>query len=182
MKRTLLAAFAAFAIVLTACAPLPVGTGTPAFAQGLVAFDACEDYLAHVKAEAKRIVTPYGLNNGYYGPVWFEGDVALREFAAADGGTTTTPAGGLRDAVAGVDYSTTYTGAAGDTIAATVTALDTMLANATDPGGASRRIGFAAMGDDGAIYIEGVDANFDLVNGIDDAACGVGGCGLFQKS
>ncbi|MGI9608993.1 MAG: beta-propeller domain-containing protein, partial [Acidimicrobiia bacterium] len=107
MKRNLLAAFAAFAIVLTACAPLPVGSGTPAFAQGLVAFDACEDYLAHVKAEAKRIVTAYGLNNGYYGPVWFGGDVALEEFSAADGATVPTAGGGLRDAVAGVDYSTT---------------------------------------------------------------------------
>lgn len=107
MKRTFLAAFAAFAIVLTACAPLPVGSGTPAFAQGLVAFDACEDYLAHVKAEAKRIVTAYGLGDGfYYGPMpWavLEGDVAV----AADGGGFNSVGGQLRDAVAGVDYSST---------------------------------------------------------------------------
>lgn len=105
MKRALLAAFA---VLLTACAPIGVGTGVPAFASGLVRFDACEDYLAHVKTEAKRIVTPYGLENGWYGPVWLGDDVVLME---ADGANFATPIAGSADAGSrqqpGVDYSTT---------------------------------------------------------------------------
>ena len=52
MKRTLAAIFSAFAVLLTACSPIGVGSGVPAFAAGLVQFDACEDYLTHVKTEA----------------------------------------------------------------------------------------------------------------------------------
>ena len=80
MKRAL---FTAFAVLLTACAPLGVGTGVPALASGLVPFDACEDFLSHVKTEAKRIVTPYGLDYGWYGPVWFGDDVVMMVAEAA---------------------------------------------------------------------------------------------------
>jgi uncharacterized secreted protein with C-terminal beta-propeller domain len=56
----------AFALVMTACATTGIGVGTPAFAASLVRFDACEDFLAHVKAEAKEIVTAWGLDGGGY--------------------------------------------------------------------------------------------------------------------
>ncbi len=96
-------------------------------------------------------------------PNWeFTDGTAATPPVAATAGTPATPA--VRQ-----DFSTTYTGTTGDNIAATAAALDTALATATDPGGNSRRIGFAAVGDDGALYIEGVDATFDLVNGINDA-------------
>ncbi|MBT8193362.1 MAG: beta-propeller domain-containing protein [Acidimicrobiia bacterium] len=109
MKRTLATLFAAFTVFLTACSPIGVGSGVPAFAAGLVQFDACEDYLTHVKTEAKRIVTPWGLENGYYGPVWFgEGDVmAMEDGAAAPGGVDSNTR------QAGVDYSTTNVQEAG---------------------------------------------------------------------
>ena len=113
MKRTLVATFAAFAVLLTACAPLPIGTGTPAFAAGLVQFDACEDYLTHVKTEAKRIVTPYGLENGWYGPMWFGGDVVMM---AMEDGVAAPTAGGLDSGTRpqpGVDHSTTNVQEAG---------------------------------------------------------------------
>lgn len=103
MKRAL---FTAFAVLLTACAPIAVGTGVPAVATGLIAFDACEDYLTHVKTEAKRIVTAYGLENGWYGPVVFR-DVMAMEF---DGGLTRAQ---RTDAQPGVDYSTTNVQEAG---------------------------------------------------------------------
>jgi hypothetical protein len=114
MKRTLVATFAAFTVLLTACSPIGVGSGVPAFAAGLVQFDACEDYLTHVKTEAKRIVTPYGLENGYYGPVWFgEGDVVM--MAMEDGGGDLPVSLSLNSNTreAGVDYSTTNVQEAG---------------------------------------------------------------------
>ncbi len=115
MKRTLIATFAAFTILLTACSPIGVGTGVPAFAAGLVQFDACEDYLTHVKTEAKRIVTPYGLENGYYGPVWFGDDMVMMamEDGVARGAVPTS--GGLDSSTpqSGVDYSTTNVQEAG---------------------------------------------------------------------
>ena len=104
MKRTL---FAAFAVLMTACTPIAVGSGVPAFAQGLVAFDACEDFLLHVKTEAKRIVTPWGLDNGWYGPVIMEDMVAFEANAGSDGAV---PQSGRQ---AGVDYSTTNVQEAG---------------------------------------------------------------------
>jgi hypothetical protein len=110
MKRAL---FAAFAVLLTACAPIGVGTGVPAFASGLVRFDACEDYLSHVKTEAKRIVTPYGLQDGWYGPVWFGDDVMLMDAAGADGAFPTSANTGDSNRQAGVDYSTTNVQEAG---------------------------------------------------------------------
>ncbi|NNC91270.1 MAG: benzoate transporter [Acidimicrobiia bacterium] len=110
MKRTL---FAAFVVLLTACSPIGVGSGVPAFAAGLVRFDACEDYLNHVKTEAKRIVTPYGLENGWYGPMWGGGDMVME--AAGDGGAIPV-SGVVRQNSApepGVDYSTTNVQEAG---------------------------------------------------------------------
>ncbi len=109
MKRAL---FAAFAMLLTACAPLGVGTGVPAFAAGLVRFDACEDYLTHVKTEAKRIVTAYGLEGDWHGPVWFGGDMVALEGDAV-GPVTTASAGAGTGLQAGVDYSTTNVQEAG---------------------------------------------------------------------
>jgi hypothetical protein len=107
MKRTLLAAFA---VLMTACTPIAVGSGVPALAQGLVAFDACEDFLLHVKTEAKRIVTPWGLENGWYGPVIMEDMVMLAAEADAGGDGAAPRSGGGEP---GVDYSTTNVQEAG---------------------------------------------------------------------
>lgn len=54
--------------------------------------------------------------------------------------------------------------AAGDSLADIAARLDAQLAAATNPAGTVRRIGFAAVGDDGALYVEGVDATFALTN------------------
>jgi hypothetical protein len=113
MKRTLATLFAAFTVLLTACSPIGVGSGVPAFAAGLIQFDACDDYLTHVKTEAKRIVTPWGLENGYYGPVWFGDDVAM--MAMEDGGGDLLLSAGpdSSNRQPGVDYSTTNVQEAG---------------------------------------------------------------------
>ncbi|MBT8215610.1 MAG: benzoate transporter [Acidimicrobiia bacterium] len=109
MKRTL---FTAFAVLMTACTPLAVGSGVPALAQGLVPFDACEDYLTHVKTEAKRIVTPWGLEGGgWYGPdIWMMEDRVMLSAEGDGGGDGGAPSNGGQ---AGVDYSTTNVQEAG---------------------------------------------------------------------
>lgn len=106
MKRHVLA-IAAFALAVTACTPV-IGTTPPAaLAAGLVRFDACEDFLAHVKEEAAAIVGPYGLENGgYWGFPFLEDDVVA--MGAADG-----EAFGGDTRQAGVDYSTTNVQEAG---------------------------------------------------------------------
>lgn len=65
----------------------------------------------------------------------------------------------------GVGRSATIAVAAGDTLDAIATALDAALANGVDPTNAipPARIGHAALGGDGALYVEGFDAGFTFV-------------------
>lgn len=102
--------------------------------------------------------------------------LAAANWVFTDGVAPTAPAAGppatpqIRN-----DATAAYTGASGDTLAATAAALDAALANAALPGGGTGRIGFAAIGDDNALYIEGTTATFDMLN----TATGTDGQGNF---
>ena len=94
------------------------------------------------------------------------------EFTDGTAPTNPVPAGPGTPAVPASrnDIATIYAGSSGDTIAATAANLDTALATVPDPAGGTRRIGLAAVGDDGALYVEGLTGTFDLVNGIETTA------------
>jgi hypothetical protein len=90
---------------------------------GLNAFSGCDTLLDHLRTEAAERVGPFGFNEGgWYGPVFFEDDIAVRaepaaEFAeepaeeaaaepTADGAFAQDDTGGA-DLVEGVDFSGT---------------------------------------------------------------------------
>ncbi len=102
MKKTL---FAAIALLATACSPVVGAGSSTGLAAGLFRFDACEEFLSHVKAQALEIVTEYGLGYGYgYGGVpVLEGDVLFANDAAGP----VPPASEGTFRVQGVDYSGT---------------------------------------------------------------------------
>jgi uncharacterized secreted protein with C-terminal beta-propeller domain len=85
-------------------------------AASLSAFDACDDYLSHVKAAALEQVTPWGLGGGRHGVMEFEedGSAEMDDAAPAD-----ERAGGVQDGAAptapveGEDFSGTNVQEAG---------------------------------------------------------------------
>ena len=88
--------------------------------------------------------------------------LAAPNWVFTDGVAPTAPAAGAPEIRN--DSTATFTAAAGDTLADTAAALDAALASAAIPGGGTERIGFAAIGDDGALYIEGRTTTFDMLN------------------
>lgn len=85
-------------------------TRVPLAEPSLATFDACDEFLDYVIANALDQVGPYGLPsdfNGWGGPVFFEGDGIFREVGqAVDSATTTsdsTPFSGTNNQVVGVD-------------------------------------------------------------------------------
>jgi uncharacterized secreted protein with C-terminal beta-propeller domain len=108
------------ALTMTACTAGGGGSGTDpsgnaptllpddlVLASSLVAFDACDDFLAHVQERALEIVTPYGLEGG---GGWYGVDMEMEDEAAMDDGdaggeiAASEPRG---DLVEGEDYSGT---------------------------------------------------------------------------
>jgi hypothetical protein len=62
-------------------------------ASSLVAFDACDDFLAYVQEQALEIVTPYGIEGG---GGWYGADMMVEDEAAMDdAGDAETAAGAV---------------------------------------------------------------------------------------
>ncbi|MDH4147415.1 MAG: beta-propeller domain-containing protein [Acidimicrobiia bacterium] len=94
----------------------PGSSGDIALIAELQPFDACDDMLAWLKAEALERVGPYGLpGSGWYGgPMILQDDMVRSEVASADQALpTTATAGDASNKSAGTDYSVTNTVEAG---------------------------------------------------------------------
>jgi uncharacterized secreted protein with C-terminal beta-propeller domain len=84
--------------------------GDLVLASSLVAFDACDDFLAYVQEQALEIVTPYGIEGGggWYGADMMVDEGEMEDAAGdADGAVAASEPGTEREFVEGEDYSGT---------------------------------------------------------------------------
>lgn len=79
----------------------------PIAVMGLTSFDACEDVLDHLKAEARDRIGPYGLGPAMGGDALYSGEMATEDTAAA------APQAGAADTAARQPHSTTNVQEAG---------------------------------------------------------------------